>query len=111
MARRRVTRMGASLAAVLLVSSCTTHVSGHGGPHPSATATSSCPASYLPPDPARPQVSLNFVVSADHGTVSGTEHLTFTPDLPIRELVFRLTANTRPTVASGTKIALRSARA
>ena len=56
-------------------------------------------------------VSLRFVVSKDLSTVDGTEHITFTPDKPITELVFRLTANTKPTVAAGNKIVVHSASA
>ncbi len=37
-------------------------------------------------------------------TVHGSEQIVFRPDRPITELVFRLTANTRPTVAEGNKI-------
>lgn len=41
----------------------------------------------------------------------GTERIRFTPDRPIRQLVFRLTANTRPTVAAGNKIVVTAAEA
>jgi hypothetical protein len=43
--------------------------------------------------------------------VTGTEHVEFTPDLQITELVFRLTANTKPTVAEGNHIVVTSAHA
>jgi hypothetical protein len=56
-------------------------------------------------------VVLDFAAAADLSTVTGTEHLTFTPDLPIHELVFRLTANTAPTVRQGNRIVVTSARA
>ena len=39
----------------------------------------------------------------------GTEDVTFTPDLPVRELVFRLTANTPPTVRQGNRIEVTAA--
>src|SRR5262249_60732268 len=62
----------------------------------SGPAPGGCPANYIPPDPRRPTVTLRFTVGADLGTVQGSEHIEFTPDLPITELVFRLTANTAP---------------
>ncbi|MCL2780740.1 MAG: peptidase M1 [Actinomycetia bacterium] len=87
--------------------------SGPAGPSDTASAGSpgNCPASYLPPDPDRPRVELAFTVRPGLATVDGTEHIEFTPDLPITELVFRLTANTAPTVAEGNRIQVRSARA
>ena len=72
-------------------------------PSPSDPARPSCPASYLPPRPDRPRVVLTFAVAPDLATVRGTERITFTPDRPITELVFRLTANTAPTVARATR--------
>ncbi|MEP7021403.1 MAG: hypothetical protein ABI808_12170, partial [Pseudonocardiales bacterium] len=70
-----------------------------------------CPPSYVAPDPRRPRVALAFTFSPDLSTVRGTEHISFTPDKPITELVFRLTANTTPTVAEGNKIVVESATA
>ncbi len=105
----RAGRIGAAIAVALLLASCTIQLAGRR--RPNATLSPSCPASYAAPDPARPRVALTLAVSAGHTTVSGTEHITFTPDLPITELVFRLTANTRPTVAEGNKIVVTSARA
>jgi hypothetical protein len=43
--------------------------------------------------------------------VHGTERVSFTPDKAITELVFRLTANTQPTVQQGNKIVVTAARA
>ncbi len=54
---------------------------------------------------------LAFTISPDLATVHGTEHIEFTPDLPITEMVFRLTANTAPTVAAGNKIVVNAATA
>ena len=72
-------------------------------PAPSATATTvpsappaspvGCPTTYAAPDPARPVVSLSFVVADDKASVRGTELVTFTPDRPVDRLVFRLWAN------------------
>ncbi len=53
-----------------------------------------CPvAGYAAPDPKRPTVALTFDLSADHRTVRGTESVSFTPDQPITEVVFRLWPN------------------
>jgi hypothetical protein len=69
---------------------------------PSATPTSAptsaspapaCPTSYAAPDPARPVVTLSFVVADDKASVRGHEQVAFTPDLPTGRLVFRLWAN------------------
>jgi hypothetical protein len=56
-------------------------------------------------------MTLHFVIAADHRTVRGTEKIAFRPDLPITELVFRLTANTAPTVNEGNQIEVTSASA
>jgi hypothetical protein len=80
-------------------------------PGPSGTGTADCPASYAQPDPHRPKVDLDFTVAPDLTVVHGTEHISFTPDLPITELIFRLTANTAPTVGLGNQVVVDSARA
>jgi hypothetical protein len=121
-------------AAGLLLTACTSTVNGHGitagqvtKPVPSATGpstpapstptaasspagTASC-TSYARPDPQRPKMSLRFTIAAGHQTVQGTEKIIFRPDKPITQLVFRLTANTRPTVAEGNKIVVTAASA
>jgi hypothetical protein len=56
-------------------------------------------------------MTLRFTIAADHRHVTGHEHIVFTPDLPITQLVFRLTANTRPTVAEGNSIEVTAASA
>ncbi|MGH8961110.1 MAG: M1 family aminopeptidase [Jatrophihabitantaceae bacterium] len=85
--------------------------SGNPPPSSSGGSPAACSTTYAAPDPKRPKVVLKFVVSSDLSTVAGTEHISFTPDKPITELVFRLTANTAPTVAEGNKIVVRSATA
>ena len=131
--RRRVARRYglAATAFALAIAGCTAHATGHGsGPSapaganpsgstgqsapstsPSTSGTTGCPATYAAPDPKRPKVRLAFTVSPDLTRVQGSEHIEFTPDLPITELVFRLTANTGPTVAAGNKIVVTSAKA
>jgi hypothetical protein len=108
----------------MVVSGCTAVSSGHGTAHsvstsavstpPTSTPTTAsgnCPATYAAPDPQRPHADLAFVVAVDLTAVTGTEHISFTPDRPITELVFRLTANTQPSVAAGNSITVTSARA
>jgi Peptidase family M1 domain len=121
----------AAAGAALVLAGCTATTSGHGslgaapstpsapsstepstpGTPRSSPAAGGCPANYIPPDPRRPKVTLRFTVGADLETVRGSEHVEFTPDLPITELVFRLTANTAPTVAAGNKIVIEKASA
>jgi hypothetical protein len=110
----------AAAAAALLIAGCSTTVTGAGSraapsppssrPHPTPSS-GGCPASYAAPDPQRPRVRLRFTVAGDLKTVRGTEHISFTPDKPITELVFRLTANTAPTVDEGNRIVVTAARA
>lgn len=83
---------------------------------PSASGGSSgspaaCPAAYARPDPYRPKVALKFTIDSRLTTVHGLERIAFRPDKPITELVFRLTANTTPTVAEGNKVVVTAARA
>lgn len=91
----------------------TPHSSGRRSqPGPSATGTleaAPCPATYPAPDPHRPVIRLRFDLAADRRSVSGTESVRFTPDLPVTEMVFRLWPNgaaapvgTRLTVATAT---------
>jgi hypothetical protein len=56
-------------------------------------------------------MTLHFTIAPDHRSVRGTEIVTFTPDRPVTELVFRLTANTAPSVAEGNKIVVTGAAA
>ena len=116
-------------AAALLVAACTstTAGTGHGsastrptsagttaGAPPTATTAPPAPtacATYAAPDPNRPKMTLDFTIASDHRTVQGREKIVFRPDLPIHELVFRLTANTAPTVAEGNHIVVTAASA
>jgi len=80
-------------------------------PAPSTGGTAACPAAYVQPDPERPRITLTFDLADDMATVRGTEKVTFTPDLPVRELVFRLTPNTAPSVAEGSRVRVTAATA
>jgi len=127
MPRRPVRAAAAGVAAVVLaLAACTTTTSGHGlatltasgalTDQPPTASTSPTPvptdcSTYAAPDPNRPQMVLRFTIAPDHRTVAGHEQITFRPDLPITELVFRLTANTRPTVDEGNKIVVTNATA
>jgi aminopeptidase N len=88
-----------AVALVLALPSCAVGVrrakpSPSGVPLPSITASPpACRATYAPPDPKRPVVRLTFALDAAHTTVAGTEHVVFTPDRAITELVFRLWLN------------------
>ncbi|HZC73828.1 MAG TPA: M1 family aminopeptidase [Jatrophihabitans sp.] len=122
---------GAAGIAALLLAACSTTVTGHGvvsaprttpaapstsvpdtqpGSAPPTGTTTTCDT-YASPDPNRPKMTLRFTIAPGHGTVTGHEQVVFRPDIPIRELVFRLTANTKPTVAQGNKIVVTAARA
>jgi hypothetical protein len=83
----------------------------HGTAAPGPSGTAACPAAYAAPDPNRPRIRLGFDLAADLRTVRGTEDVVFTPDLPVRELVFRLTANTAPSVRQGNGIKVTAATA
>jgi hypothetical protein len=130
--RRSIGVLASSAAAITLLAACTTVTNGSPGPPRSRTQSPSaagptgspgdspntppagvlaCPTTYAEPDPHRPKVALAFTFAPDLSTVRGTEHISFTPDKPITELVFRLTANTAPTVQEGNKIVVTSAKA
>ncbi|MFN2562483.1 MAG: M1 family aminopeptidase [Jatrophihabitans sp.] len=123
------TRAAALLGAGgLLLAACTSTTAGHGVARPpSSRSTSTSPSSppssgpsarrpddcstYAQPDPDRPRMSLNFRIAADHRTVHGAERILFRADRPVTELIFRLTANTKPTVEEGNKIVVTAASA
>ncbi|SFK33126.1 peptidase M1 [Geodermatophilus ruber] len=62
------------------------------------------------PDPDRPVVSLDFRLDDDLRTVTGTETVVFTPDLPTGELVFRLVPNAPGAAAGGNRLAVDAVR-
>ena len=69
-----------------------------------------CPAPRVAPDPHRPAVDLDFRLSDDLRTVTGTETVRFTPDRPTAELVFRLVPNGPDSAAAGNKLVVDSVR-
>lgn len=109
----------------LLLVGCTVATTGRGEgvtPPPSSRAATTargssppgpaaCPRRYAAPDPDRPAMTLRFTIAPGHRTVRGHESVVFRPDRPVSELVFRLTANTRPTVDEGNKVEITAATA
>ncbi|MGY1857765.1 peptidase M1 [Modestobacter sp. SYSU DS0290] len=69
----------------------------------------SCPEARVRPDPDRPVVDLAFALAADLRTVTGTEVVRFTPDVPTAELVFRLVPNAPGTAAAGNRLVVDAA--
>ncbi|MGY1616935.1 M1 family aminopeptidase [Geodermatophilus sp. SYSU D00691] len=112
----RRARGGAALAALLVLTGCTSFVDGMSAPAaaPSGGAPEdegfSCPAERAEPDPDRPVVDLEFRLSDDGTTVTGTETVTFTPDLDTDRLVFRLVANAPPSARSGNQLTVDEVR-
>jgi hypothetical protein len=82
-----------------------------GAAAPSPGAPTTCLTSYAAPDPNRPKITLAFDLADDLTTVRGTEDVVFTPDQPVTELVFRLTANTAPSVGEGNRVEVTAATA
>ena len=129
--RAGLTPLAAALLALALTAGCTASVEGAGtasgsrapgggasssSPVPSAAPSASAqPANgcgtYAAPDPDRPVLDLRYTVAADHSSVQGTETVTFRPDAPVDELVFRLTPNTAPSVEEGNRLEVTAATA
>jgi hypothetical protein len=70
------------------------------------TAAERCPAERAAPDPDRPVVHLAFSLDDDGRTVTGSERVRFTPDVPTAELVFRLVPNGPGSAAAGNRLAV-----
>ncbi|MGY1661258.1 M1 family aminopeptidase [Geodermatophilus sp. SYSU D00705] len=62
------------------------------------------------PDPDRPRVDLDLRLEDDRRTVRGTETVVFTPDLPTRELVFRLVPNDPGAADAGNALTVDAVR-
>jgi aminopeptidase N len=76
--------------ALVLLAGCTSADGPTAAPEPAA----GCPVTQrAAPDPDRPVVDLDLRLADDRRTVTGTETVTFTPDLPVEELWFRLVPN------------------
>ena len=95
--------LAAVAAVVLLSAGCTSFAdsvpAGRAGVPPAAeptgppAAAGTCPTERAGPDPDRPVVDLDLRLADDLRTVTGTEHVTFAPDVATDELVFRLVPN------------------
>jgi aminopeptidase N len=84
------TRLLSCAAAGLLLAACTS--SSDDGV--SAEPAPACPtAARSAPVPDRPVIDVDFRLDDDLRTVTGTETVAFTPDLPIEEMWFRLIPN------------------
>src|SRR3954464_13934868 len=108
-------RAALPLAVALLAAGCTSSTTGTAAPASSSAAPSTdaggCPRERNEPDPDRPVVDLDFSLAEDLRTVTGTETVVFTPDLPTDELVFRLVPNGPDTTAAGNQLTVDAVRA
>jgi len=109
-ARRRAVLVAAG---VLTLPGCTSFVDTVTAPPPVATEDAEetgCPSERAAPDPDRPVVSLDFRLADDRRSVTGTETVVFTPDLDVRELVFRLVPNGPGSAPSGNRLTVDGVR-
>ncbi len=85
-----VPRWAPICCAVVVLAGCTSSGGPTGAPPPAA----GCPVTErAAPDPDRPVVGLDLRLEDDLSTVTGTETVALTPDLPVDELWFRLVPN------------------
>jgi aminopeptidase N len=108
--RRSGLPLTAALSAALLAAGCTGPAPVAAAPATTTSAAGACPAGRAAPDPDRPVVDLAFSLGADRRTVTGTETVVFTPDLPTAELVFRLVPNGPDTTAAGNQLTVDAVR-
>jgi hypothetical protein len=104
-----------ALGAVLLLPGCgasfvDTLAAERSAPPPAATPSGEDCAQRAEPDPDRPVVELDLRLDDDLRTVTGTETVGFTPDLPTDELVFRLVPNGPGPAAAGNRLVVDAAR-
>jgi hypothetical protein len=109
MSRRR--RAAVAVTGALLLSGCTSFADTLAAEDRAASPSAgpaeqplTCPAERAEPDRRRPVVALDFRLADDRRTVTGTETLTFTPDLPVDELVFRLVPNDPEAARAGNRL-------
>ncbi|RBY91583.1 peptidase M1 [Blastococcus sp. TBT05-19] len=110
-------RSGGALLAVLLLSGCTSFADGDPPRVDAAPATTqapadptACPAERAGPDPDRPVIDYDFRLADDLRTVTGSETVVFTPDLPTDELVFRLVPNAPESAPAGNGLVVDGVR-
>ena len=106
-------------AGVLVLSGCTSFADTVTVPDPAAAPPAmasqepeeaGCPAERAQPDPDRPEVSLDFRLADDRRSVTGTETVVFTPDIDVRELVFRLVPNGPGSAPAGNRLVIDAVR-
>jgi hypothetical protein len=102
-------RRRAVLVALLLTAGCGS-AAPTAAPAPATSAPGDCPSERAEPDPDRPVVDLAFSLADDRRTVTGTETVVFTPDLPTGELVFRLVPNGPDATALGNQLTVTAVR-
>ncbi len=110
-----VTGCGTSFTETLAGESPSASPSGGGeatgnAPDGDAGEGASCPAERAEPDPDRPVVDLDFRLSDDRRTVTGTETVVFTPDRATDEMVFRLVPNSPSATELGNRITVDDVR-
>ncbi|MFD2090156.1 M1 family aminopeptidase [Blastococcus deserti] len=110
-------RAVAAAAALLLLPGCTSFAdtvpqrqASADSPAAEAPEDEGCPAERAEPDPDRPEVRLDFRLADDRRSVTGTETVVFTPDLDVRELVFRLVPNGPDSAPAGNRLAVDGVR-
>jgi hypothetical protein len=77
---------------------------------PPPTGAGACPRARAAPDPRRPVVHLAFSLDEAGRTVTGSERVVFTPDLPTAEMVFRLVPNGPDAAAAGNRLTVDQVR-
>ncbi|WP_448621003.1 hypothetical protein [Geodermatophilus sp. URMC 65] len=88
--RAATVRAASVCGALVLLAGCTSADGPVAAPEPGAD----CPVTErAAPDPDRPVVGLDLRLADDRRTVTGTETVALTPDLPVEELWFRLVPN------------------
>ena len=101
-------------AALLALPGCTSFVDGmrtSASPSGSGSGGSGgCPTERAAPDPHRPVIRYDFRLADDPKAVTGTETVTFTPDLDTDKLVFRLLPNSPVSARAGNVLTVDGAR-
>ncbi|TQN41315.1 peptidase M1-like protein [Blastococcus colisei] len=103
-------------AGVLILSGCTSFAESVTVAPPAATEPTpeaveeGCPAARAEPDPDRPETALDFRLADDGRSVTGTETVVFTPDIDVRELVFRLVPNGPDSAPAGNRLVVEDVR-
>jgi hypothetical protein len=84
---------------------------GSSGPRTAELQVPSCSAKAYPePDPARPRYRLDLRIDPVRHTVTGTQSVEFTPDIPTDRIVLRLWANSPLLVREGARMRLGATR-